>query len=134
MDRSFTFWYIKTLFFSTGLAVNLEAYKNCLQTYLIPFIKKYHSTDLHVFWPDLGSTDYANSVLDYLKSQKIEFVPKDTNPASKLRPIEDFWDILKQIVYEKGWRAKNIEHLKKVSWITEINWPEGRSSACCQCL
>ena len=86
-----------------------------MQTYLIPFIKKYHSTDLWVFWPDLASSHYANSVQDYLKSEKIEFVLKDMNPANapKLRPIEDFWGILKQKVYEKGWSAKSIDQLKK---------------------
>jgi hypothetical protein len=36
------------------------------------------------------------------------------NPANapKLRPIEDFWS-LKQKVYEKGWKAKSIDQLKK---------------------
>jgi hypothetical protein len=31
-------------------------------------------------------------------------VPKDMNPANapKLHPIENFWGILKQKVYEKG--------------------------------
>jgi hypothetical protein len=33
----------KPCFSQSGLAVNQEVYKNCLQTYLIPFIKKYHS-------------------------------------------------------------------------------------------
>ena len=86
-----------------------------MQTYLIPFIKKYHSTDLHVFWPDLASSHYANSVQDYLKSEKIEFLPKDMNSANapKLHPIEDFWGILKQKVYEKGWSAKSIDQFKK---------------------
>jgi predicted transcriptional regulator len=105
----------KPCFSQSGLAVNQEVYKNCLQTYLIPFIRKYHSTDLHVFWPDLASSHYANSVQDYLKSEKIEFVPKYMNPANapKLRPIEDFWGILKQKVYEKGWSAKPIDQLEK---------------------
>ena len=59
---------------------------------------KYHSTDIYVFWPDLASFYYANSAQDYLKREKIEFVPKDMNPsnAPKLRPIENFWGILKQ--------------------------------------
>jgi len=30
-----------------------------------------------------------------------------------LRLIEDFWGILKQKVYEKGWSAKSIYQLKK---------------------
>ena len=37
------------------------------------------------------------------------------NPANapKLRPIENFFGILKQNVNEKGWRAKIIDYLEK---------------------
>ena len=36
----------------------------------------------------------------FKKCEKIEFLPNYINPANapKLRPIEDFWGILKQIV------------------------------------
>ena len=36
------------------------------------------------------------------------------NPVNehKLLQIEDFWGILKQIVYEKGWSAKSVHKLK----------------------
>ena len=47
----------KPCFSQSGLAVNQEVYKNCLQTYLIPFIRKYHSTVLCVFWSDLASPE-----------------------------------------------------------------------------
>ena len=102
-------------FYESGFAVNQEVYKNCLEEYLIPFIKKYHSKDLFVFWPDQAGAHYALSVQDFLNSENIEFLPKNINPANapKLRPIEDFWGILKNIVYEKGWRAKSVSELKK---------------------
>lgn len=41
------------------------------------------------------------------------FVPKKDNPPNipKARPIEDFWAILKRMVYDKGWEAKNEQQL-----------------------
>ena len=47
--------------------------------------------------------------------KKIEFLPKIINLANapKLRPIEDFWGILKTNVYENNWSAKNVSQLKK---------------------
>jgi hypothetical protein len=37
------------------------------------------------------------------------------NPANapKLRPIQDYWGILKTNVYENNWSAKNESQLKK---------------------
>ena len=48
-------------------------------------------------------------------SKKIPFVAKTDNPANvpKARPIEDFWANLKRIVYDKGWKAKNLKQLEK---------------------
>jgi len=55
--------------------------------------------------------------------KKIEFLPKIINPANapKLRPIEDFWRILKTNVYENNWSAKNVRQLKKNSALPEKN-------------
>jgi len=51
----------------------------------------------------------------YLKNKNLEIKKTLKNPANapKLRPIEDFWGILKQKVNEKGWSAKSINQLKK---------------------
>ena len=67
-----------------------------------------------VFWPDLASSHYAKRVMNWLIEKKIEFVPKDLNPANapKTRPIEDFWGILKSKVYAKSWSAKNVDQLE----------------------
>jgi transcriptional regulator with XRE-family HTH domain len=104
------------IFFKTGLAVNQHIYRDeCLKKRLIPFIHKYHRDGKYVFWPDLASSHYALSVQDYLRSENIRFVPKNLNPANvpKVRPIEDYWGILKQKVYENDWSAVNIPQLVK---------------------
>ncbi len=103
-------------FRESGLAINRFVYRDeCLDPYLLPFIKKYHRNDQYVFWPDQASAHYAKEVIEWLNSKKIEFVPKYLNPANapKTRPIEDFWGILKGKVYAKNWSAKSIPELKR---------------------
>ena len=98
-----------------GLAVNKELYLNeCIIKRLIPFIKQHHQNNNFVFWPDKASSHYAKIVQAYLSSQNIKFVAYEDNPSSlpEARPIEDFWSILKGIVYKDGWEAENIEQLR----------------------
>ena len=100
----------------SGQAINQEVYKNqCIKRRLIPFLKKYHSDGDYQFWPDLASSHYADSVLDYFTEHNINFVQKYENPANlpEVRPIEDFWAILKQKIYANGWEASNIDELIK---------------------
>ena len=68
----------------------------------MPFINMYHSDDKYLFWPDLASSHYANSVINFFEEKKLKLVAKKDNPANvpECRPIEDFWSILKGIVYE----------------------------------
>ena len=54
-------------------------------------------------------------------SQKrgLPFVSKDQNPpnAPQIRPIERFWALLKNLVYEGNWVAKNREQLiRRIKW------------------
>jgi len=90
----------------------------------MPFIRK-HSN--YIFWPDFASSHYANSVLNYLREQKIKFVEKTENPANvpEARPIEDFWADLKREVYKKNWSAKNVTKLKsRIRYCLKKNGPE----------
>ena len=106
----------KSCFRNSGFAINRYVYRDeCLEPFLIPFIKKYHRDDTYVFWPDQASVHYAKEVQDYLNTKEIPFVPKNLNPSNmpKTRPIEDFWGFLKAKVYEKNWSAKNIDQLKQ---------------------
>ena len=103
-------------FVPSGLAVNQKVYlEECVKNRLIPFINKKYPTGGFVFWPDLASSHYAKSVVNFLKSEKVNLLPKDLNPASvpKARPIEDFWGNLKTIVYQGGWTARTTTHLKQ---------------------
>jgi hypothetical protein len=80
-------------FFKSGLAINQYIYRDeCIRKRLIPFINKYYRDGKYVFWPDLASSHYANSVHADLRDKKVNFVQKQDNPANvpKVRPIEDF--------------------------------------------
>lgn len=68
-----------------------------------------------IFWPDLASSHYAESVMDFMIEKRINFVEKYENPANvpEVRPIEQFWAILKARVYDGGWRANNLPELRK---------------------
>jgi transposase len=100
----------------SGQAVNQHIYKEeCLKRRLIPFIQKYHQEDEFIFWPDLASSHYAETVCDFMIESKINFVEKYENPANlpECRPIEQFWAILKEKVYKRNWKAKNLDQLEK---------------------
>jgi DNA-binding protein len=100
----------------SGLAINQSIYgKECIRRRLIPFINKFHSKDKFVFWPDLASSHYAESVCDIYIEENINFVEKYENPANlpECRPIEMFWAILKGAVYANNWQAKDLEELRK---------------------
>lgn len=99
----------------SGLAINQEIYqKECLSKILLPFIRKYHSDDNYVFWPDKASSHYANKTLEFLSDNNIPFVPKDRNPTNlpQCRPVEDFFGQLSALVYQHGWKANSIKQLK----------------------
>lgn len=85
-------------------AINQTIYLDeCIKKRLVPFIKEKHRRCRYVFWPDLASSHYANSVQNWLYENKIRFVPKYLNPANvpEVRPIEDFFAYLKRKVYRE---------------------------------
>jgi hypothetical protein len=99
----------------SGLAINQVNYLHeCIEKRLVPFINQHHSDGEYLFWPDLAGAHYANSVLDYLDRENINYVRKQDNPPNvpEARPVEDFWSILKGLVYEKNWKAENLDQLK----------------------
>ena len=63
-----------------------------------------------MFWLDLPSSHYGHDVLQYLNQNDVQFVDKEFN--SQARPIETLWLILKNMVYNEGWKAKTIDHLQ----------------------
>lgn len=98
----------------SGQAIDENVYISKCLTKLESFIQDFHESDDIVFWPDLASSHYSKKVQDYLKSKKIEFVPKEHNPANvpELRPIEDFWSELKRLVYDNNWKCDDLAKLK----------------------
>ena len=54
----------------SGQAVNQQIYKEeCLKRRLIPFIQKYHQEDEFIFWADLASSHYAETICDFIIDQ-----------------------------------------------------------------
>lgn len=99
-----------------GLAINQSIYATkCLKGKLLPFIRKYHSDDNYLFWPDLATAHYGKMSLEFLKSNNINFVEKHRNPPNvpQNRPIEDLFGYLSSIVYRKGWRAESTQQLMR---------------------
>lgn len=94
-------------------AINADVYISQCLPKLKQFIGKYHTGDEIMFWPDLASCHYAKKTLNWLTEQNIPFVPKKDNPPNvpQARPIENFWAVLKRMVYEKGWEARNEQEL-----------------------
>ena len=73
----------KPCFRNSGLAINRYVYRDeCLEPFLIPFIKKYHRDDSYVFWPDQAIAHYAKKVQDYLNTKEIPLVPKNLNSSN----------------------------------------------------
>ena len=98
----------KPYFCPSREAVNAEIYqKKCIRQRLLPFIAAHHHDGNYLFWPDLASCHYARTTICLFQELNIKFVPKEKNPPNcpQLHPIEDFWGLLKQLVYAKGWEA-----------------------------
>ncbi len=96
-------------------AINADVYiEKCLSK-LLAFIETYHSDDDYVFWPDLATSHYTQQTTEWLLEHQINFIPKQTNPPKlpKARPIEDFWSMLADKVYDGGWEAKTELQLKR---------------------
>ena len=100
---------------ASGNAVDQFVYRDsCLTPRLLPFIKKNHSDRNYIFWPDQTGCHYAEHSLVFLCENLIHLVDKVDNLANlpEVRPIEDFWSILKAKVYENNWKAKTLHQLE----------------------
>ncbi|MEE4248748.1 MAG: hypothetical protein V2I33_25500 [Kangiellaceae bacterium] len=106
----------QAFFQPSGFAITKEVYSDeCITRRLVPFLSEHHSDGNYLFWPDLASAHYAKHSLARLQELGVQFVPKEKNPPNvpQLRPVEDFWGLLKQEVYRHHWRAESIDQLKR---------------------
>ena len=69
-----------------------------------------------LFWPDLATSHYATAVRTELDSIGIEYVSKVQNPPNvpQARPIEEYWNIIKQKYEERKEPVKNFGSFKRV--------------------
>jgi hypothetical protein len=93
------------LFAKQRQAINETTYLNeCIKKRLMPFINDCYDKDKVLFWPDLVSSHYSNTVRQYLDQNGIQFVNRNFIPQNcpQARPIETLWSILKDMVYDQG--------------------------------
>ena len=94
--------------------LNGEGYLQLMKKKLVPFIKANGGHSKFLFWPDLASCHYAKKVINYLRSEDIDFVDKFENPPStpELRPIEDFWHLAKMAFHKQPNYPKSMHGFK----------------------
>ena len=53
-------------------------------------------------------------MVEYLREEKVHFVERNEYPPNlpECRPIENFWSIVKGLVYESNWQAENLNKLR----------------------
>ena len=98
-----------------GMAVSADTYINhCLKPCLVPFIQSHYPHGGYIFWPDKVSAHYAKKTIDFLNNEGVKFVEKRDNPTEtpQVRPIEDVFGMLANLVYEKNWVVKDVDMLK----------------------
>ena len=109
---------ISTHFLGTrkDFAIIVDIYINKCLSKLRSSIEEHHAGDEYTLWPDLASSHFVNETTPWLLQQKIKFVARQVNPTNvrKARPIEDFWSILADKVYEEGREAKTKLQLKRI--------------------
>lgn len=104
---------------ATG-TINKENYmKECLEKRLLPFYNSHVNVTgkTPLFWPDLASAHYAKDTIKWYEENHVRYVPRDSNPPNcpELRPVEQYWGILKQKFRKSRKEAKSIDHFK-VLW------------------
>ena len=105
----------KPFFKPRNCSINQDIYsKYCIKRNLRNFIKKFHSDNKIIFWPDAATAHYEKITKSVYEHSKIPYVIRDHNPPNvpQLRPIEHFWAHLKNKVYDGGWSTENIDILK----------------------
>lgn len=87
-------------------SINSKVYiEKCLEGPLKALIRQHQGSVL--FWPDLATSHYARSTLQWYDANNINYVPKEANPPNcpELRPIEKYWALMK----------RSLKNTKKVS-------------------
>ena len=75
--------------------------------------EKKHTIQFFFLWPDLAACHYAHTSTDFMYKEGLAYVKRHQNPpnAPQIRPIEQYWGILKQKVYQNNWSAQSREQL-----------------------
>lgn len=110
-------------FIFKGTMTSKRYIKECLQKRLLPIIRSHKKSVL--FWPDLTSYHYSKATLNWFLNNSINVVAQSMNPPNnpKLRPIANFWPLVKNILIRNKHRTKYFKTKLKISTskVTKFN-------------
>ena len=101
----------------TTQCLNGQIYLNdIIKGPFLDFVKTHNDQSKILFWPDLATSHYVQPVQNFLKNERIAFVPKNRNPPNfpQGRPIEQFWALCKQEYRKTGKNLTNLAQFKRV--------------------
>jgi hypothetical protein len=103
---------IKSKAFVTSLKMDRHLYmKECLKKRILPMIRS-HNVPVK-FWPDLASCHYAKDTIKWYEDNNVDLIPKNMPPPNcpQLRPIEQYWAIVKRKLKKNGGEAKDAQQM-----------------------
>lgn len=108
---------VSTPWVAPGTIKGKDYLNECLRKRLVPWIKKNYPNKKIFFWQDMAKPHYSKEVLDFLRSQNIEFPTWKENAPNvpQARPIEKFWAICKHKYALRRVVARNRQDLA-IKW------------------
>ncbi|XP_047993581.1 uncharacterized protein LOC125240438 [Leguminivora glycinivorella] len=108
---------MKSTAYITTSTMTTDVYiKECLKKRILPLIRRHRGSTL--FWPDLASCHYASRTREWMEANGVEYVEKSMNPPNypEVRPIEEYWAIMKRILRQRFSSADSVKKFKK-DWV-----------------
>ena len=107
----------KNIILQSGTNVNGGVYRDmCLRGKFMPLIGEKYPNSGYLSWTDPTVAHYARDTAQFLEEASLVTLKGDDAPpkVSQLRPIRDFWGVLKQDVYRGGSVASSEAQLKRI--------------------
>ena len=103
-------------FIKIGTLTSEEYKKECIEKRLLPFIRKHHSIENVLFWPDLAPIHYSKCVQNCLNDNRIDFIKWGENAPAvpQARPIERFWSFCKREYSKRSSEPKGVVGFRQI--------------------
>ena len=107
----------KNIILESGRNVNGGVHRDmCIRGKFLPFIGGKYPNSGYLIWTEPTVAHYARDTAQFLEEAGLATLKGDDTPpkVSQLRPIRDFWGVLKQDVYRGGSVVSSEAQLKQI--------------------